>query len=121
MQVDNFTLFAVMAFIDVIVVGILVHYIVRGNQRKRHISTYLLYKILESIAFIAFATGGWNQPLSQCISQISFSSLPSFFHLTSLLAFDGKPNREFARALGLATIIAVPHCSHFLPLTMQRA
>jgi PAS domain S-box-containing protein len=107
MKVDYFTLFAVMAFIDVIVVGILVHYIVRGNQRKRHISTYLLYKILESVAFIAFATRGLESTAFPVYIANIILFIAYFFHLTSLLAFDGKPNRKFARALGLATIIAV--------------
>lgn len=108
MKLDYFTLFAVMGFIDLIIVIILIFYISTVSHRKWFITTYLIYKSLESIAMIGFGLRDTVSDLfSVYISNVLYFIF-TFLHIISVVSYKGSLNKRFAYAIGSILLLCIP-------------
>jgi len=107
MKLDYFTLFAVIGFIDFIIVVILLFYISIVVHRKWFLITYSIYKALESFAMIGFGLRGnasdWFTVDTANILYFTFT----FLHIISVVSYRGHLNKRFAYLAGSISIFCI--------------
>lgn len=107
MKFDYLTLFAVMGFIDVIIVFILLYYLIVVSSKKWFIILYLAYKLFETLAMIALSLRGIASDFLTVKIAIAFLYISIFLHLVSVVSYTGKFNKKFAYAIGTILFISV--------------
>lgn len=96
-----------MAFMDVIIVFILIFYITATNDKKWFIITYIIYKILETIGITFLGLRNIVPDLlSVYLANILFL-IYTFIHMISVVSFRGVLNKRFAYTIGIITIITM--------------
>jgi len=107
MKLDYLTLFAVVGFMDIILVAILIYYITVVKTKKWFVITYLIYKLLETLALIGFGLRNIiSDVLSILIANIILY-LSILIQLVSVISYDGKFNKKITINLSILTIASI--------------
>jgi PAS domain S-box-containing protein len=106
MRLDYFTLFAVMGFIDFIIVIVLIYYIVFTNRKAWYVSSYLGYKVLESVALIGFGLRGHAPDFASVLLANIVYFLGNLIHVVSVVSFKGQLKVRFTLLASTLIILA---------------
>jgi PAS domain S-box-containing protein len=107
MKLDYITLFAIMGFIDIIIVITLLYYITVVRSRKWFITTYLGYKLFETLALISFGLRGIASDFITIQFANSLLFISVFLHLVSVLSYTEKIKRKLLYGLGILTVVSI--------------
>ena len=96
-----------MAFMDVVIVLILLYYIAFVSSRRWFIILYLSYKLFETFSLIAFGLRDIAGDFVSVNLANTLYLISIFLHLISVVSFKGKHNKKFTYILGIVTLTSI--------------
>lgn len=104
MKLDYFTLFTIIALIDIVIVIIFFYFIISVKSGKWFINTYLAYKILESIALVGFSLRNHIPDFISIEIANTIFTIAAFIHVISIISFRGKLKIKISGILAGITV-----------------